>query len=66
MHAQERKQSAVHETLQWELCCMLAQQCSAGSQVAAPRRVRACLLEALRVEFWLWSFICPVFCQRKH
>ena len=43
----------MHETLQWELCCMLAQQCTAGSQVAAPRRVRASLLEGLKVLSWL-------------
>ena len=50
---QVRKQSTVHEGLHWELCCLLAQQLCAGSPAATPRRLRACLLEALQVSLWL-------------
>ena len=39
----------MHEGLHWELCCLLAQQCCAGSPAATPRRIRTCLLEALQV-----------------
>ncbi len=46
---QVRKHSAVHEGLSWELCCMLAQQCSAGSLVILPKQARSAILEALQV-----------------
>jgi len=46
---QVRKYSTAHEGLQWELCCMLAQQSCAGSPVALPGRTRACIMEALQV-----------------
>ena len=49
MPVQVRKHSAVHEGLAWELCCMLAQQCCAGSPVASPKRARSAILEALQV-----------------
>ncbi len=49
MPMQVRKHSAVHEGLTWELCCMLAQQCSAGSLVILPKRARSAILEALQV-----------------
>ena len=49
MPVQVRKHSAVHDGLAWELCCMLAQQCCAGSPVAQPKQVRAAILEALQV-----------------
>ena len=58
---QARKQSAVHEGLHWELCCLLAQQCCAGSPAATPRRLRACLHEALQVSPWLLSESRPTF-----
>ncbi len=51
MPVQVRKHSAVHEGLTWELCCMLAQQCCAGSPVASPKRARSSILEALQVRF---------------
>lgn len=60
MPVQVRKHSAVHEVLAWELCCMLAQQCCAGSPVALPKRARSAILAALQVAFRSVPALCRV------
>lgn len=46
---QVRRQSAAHEALQVQLCCLLARECAAGNLAVSPGWVRTSLLDALKV-----------------